>query len=70
MMDLPSSAESASMDILNTVNHLWIATIDSDIANIPENEFATVFAGGIVSGFHGGEQNFKNIYPFLQQTES
>jgi uncharacterized membrane protein len=27
----------------------WISTIDSDIANIPTNEFAQVFAGGIVS---------------------
>mmetsp|Transcript_29956 Transcript_29956/g.45412 ORF Transcript_29956/g.45412 Transcript_29956/m.45412 type:complete len:194 (-) Transcript_29956:199-780(-) len=25
----------------------WIATIDSDIANIPENEFAPVFLGGL-----------------------
>lgn len=25
----------------------WIATIDSDIANIPENEFAPVFFGGL-----------------------
>jgi hypothetical protein len=30
---------------------VWLATIDSDIANIPTNEFATVFAGGIVSCF-------------------
>ena len=32
-----------------TANNLLLATIDSDIANIPDNEFATVFAGGIVS---------------------
>jgi len=31
----------------------WIATIDSDIANIPENEFAPVFAGGIAVMFGG-----------------
>jgi hypothetical protein len=35
------------------VNSLVIATIDSDIANIPTNEFATVFAGGIVVMFGG-----------------
>ena len=28
-------------------NNLWLATIDADIEAIPENEFATVFAGGI-----------------------
>lgn len=32
---------------------IWIATIDSDIANIPDNEFASVFAGGIVVMFGG-----------------
>mmetsp|Transcript_20367 Transcript_20367/g.24473 ORF Transcript_20367/g.24473 Transcript_20367/m.24473 type:complete len:205 (+) Transcript_20367:160-774(+) len=36
----PSSAFEASTNLL-------ISTIDSDIANIPENEFTTVFAGGI-----------------------
>jgi len=30
-----------------------IATIDSDIANIPENEFASVFAGGVLVMFGG-----------------
>ena len=28
-------------------NSVWLATIDADIEAIPENEFATVFAGGI-----------------------
>jgi hypothetical protein len=32
---------------------LLIATIDSDVANIPENEFASVFAGGILVMFGG-----------------
>jgi hypothetical protein len=39
---------ASSLDLLNTAQSLWVATIDSDIANIPTNEFATVFAGGIV----------------------
>lgn len=30
-----------------------VATIDSDIANIPENEFAPIFAGGIIVMFGG-----------------
>lgn len=31
----------------------WIATIDSDIANIPQNEFAPVFMGGLTVMFGG-----------------
>jgi len=31
----------------------WIATIDSDIANIPDNEFAPVFMGGVAVMFGG-----------------
>jgi hypothetical protein len=38
----------ASLDVWNAAQSLWIATIDADIDKIPENEFATVFAGGIV----------------------
>jgi hypothetical protein len=30
-------------------NNLLLATIDSDIANIPDNQFGLVFAGGLVS---------------------
>lgn len=37
----------------DAVNSLLIATIDSDIANIPDNEFSSVFAGGIVVMFGG-----------------
>ena len=33
----------------DTAHSLWIATIDSDIANIQLDEFRKVFAGGIVS---------------------
>lgn len=32
---------------------MWIATIDSDIAKIPDNEFGLVFAGGIAVMFGG-----------------
>lgn len=39
-----------SPDLMNSV---IIATIDSDIAKIPENEFAPVFAGGIAVMFGG-----------------
>jgi len=46
----PTTNTHAIPDALATVaNNMWIATIDADIDNIPENEFATVFAGGIVS---------------------
>ncbi|CAJ1943202.1 unnamed protein product [Cylindrotheca closterium] len=34
-------------------NSVWLATIDADIDAIPENEFATVFAGGIGVMFGG-----------------
>jgi hypothetical protein len=40
-----------SPDLLDSV--LLIATIDSDIASISENEFGKVFAGGIVVMFGG-----------------
>ena len=40
-------------DTTAAANSLLIATIDSDIANIPDNEFALVFAGGIVVMFGG-----------------
>jgi hypothetical protein len=35
------------------VSSMIVATIDSDIANIPQNEFAPVFMGGIVVIFGG-----------------
>jgi hypothetical protein len=44
-LPLPMMPDSGMLDSAS----LWLATIDSDIANIPTNEFATVFAGGIVS---------------------
>lgn len=37
----------------DAMNSMLVATIDSDIANIPENEFTTVFTGGIVVMFGG-----------------
>lgn len=40
---------SSASDVLNAAHNLWIATIDSDIAKMPDNEFGKVFAGGIVS---------------------
>jgi hypothetical protein len=30
-------------------NSMWLATIDADIQAIPDNEFRTIFTGGIVS---------------------
>lgn len=50
----PSVSSSSALHVvdpssmLDTAQSLWVATIDGDIANIPTNEFATVFAGGIV----------------------
>jgi hypothetical protein len=38
---------------MNSGLQLLIATIDSDVANIPDNEFASVFAGGILVMFGG-----------------
>jgi hypothetical protein len=47
----------APVDIVDTAisaaTSISIATIDSDIANIPENEFRSVFMGGIVVMFGG-----------------
>jgi hypothetical protein len=34
-------------------SNVWLATIDADIANIPTNEFAPVFFGGIAVMFGG-----------------
>jgi hypothetical protein len=31
--------------------NMWLATIDADIQAIPDNEFTTIFTGGIVSPF-------------------
>jgi hypothetical protein len=39
---------AGSFHILDNAQSLWISTIDGDIDKIPVNEFATVFAGGIV----------------------
>jgi hypothetical protein len=39
--------------IVQTTNAILIATIDSDIATIPENEFKPVFMGGVVVMFGG-----------------
>lgn len=37
-------------EVLPATSHsLWISTIDSDIASIPNDQFGLVFAGGIVS---------------------
>ena len=38
----------ASVPLLDTLHSLMVATIDADVANIPENEFRSVFMGGIV----------------------
>jgi hypothetical protein len=58
-LPLPMMPDSGMLDSAS----LWLATIDSDIANIPTNEFATVFAGGIVSFevyFHPEQWNNHN----------
>ena len=50
-------ASSASLVVSNAPTSAWtnflVATIDSDIANVPENEFAPIFAGGILVMFGG-----------------
>jgi hypothetical protein len=48
-----SSLPSKRSMFPDVTNSLIVATIDSDIANIPTNEFAPVFAGGIVVMFGG-----------------
>jgi hypothetical protein len=55
--NVPSVRQSAlqplnmmdASDVFSSANSLLLATIDSDIAAIPDNEFAPIFAGGIVS---------------------
>jgi len=38
---------------LSSSSNMLLSTIDSDIANIPQNEFAPVFMGGIIVMFGG-----------------
>jgi hypothetical protein len=48
------SSKTKTMMVPDTlVNTLIVATIDADIANIPTNEFAPIFAGGIAVMFGG-----------------
>lgn len=43
---------NVASDVVTTAaNNMWLATIDSDIASIDDNQFGLVFAGGIVSNF-------------------
>lgn len=48
--DTHSTRRYVTPDIANS---LIVATIDADIANIPTNEFAPIFAGGIAVMFGG-----------------
>lgn len=41
------------LDSLASSSNMLISTIDSDIANIPTNEFAPIFMGGIIVMFGG-----------------
>lgn len=43
----PSTTSLQALDPASALNSLVVATIDSDIASIPDNEFTTVFLGGI-----------------------
>jgi hypothetical protein len=45
-------ADGSLVDSIMASN-MWLSTIDSDIANIPMNEFAPVFFGGIAVMFGG-----------------
>jgi hypothetical protein len=45
-------ANGSSLDSIMASN-MWLSTIDADIANIPTNEFAPVFFGGITVMFGG-----------------
>lgn len=50
----PSSKLQMMFDdssIAAAANNLWVSTIDADIANISNDDFGLVFAGGIVSGW-------------------
>lgn len=42
-----------SLSLFPPESSQWIATIDADIANIPDNEFAPIFMGGILVMFGG-----------------
>lgn len=48
-----ASSYSTSTAALSQVNNFLVATIDADIANISDNEFAPIFAGGILVMFGG-----------------
>lgn len=49
---LPIDA-TTPIDITNAAQSMWVATIDSDIANIQLEEFRLVFAGGLAVMFGG-----------------
>lgn len=50
---IPESAESIANAAFSNYNNFLLATIDSDIASVPDNEFAPIFAGGILVMFGG-----------------
>jgi len=50
---LPDTFLLTDFSFLSTSSNMFLSTIDSDIANIPTNEFAPVFMGGIVVMFGG-----------------
>ena len=47
------TSSTQRFSILDCASSVIVATIDADIANIPTNEFAPIFAGGIVVMFGG-----------------
>lgn len=54
LVDSITTASSLSASAhMSQLNNFLVATIDSDIANVPENEFAPIFAGGIMVMFGG-----------------
>jgi hypothetical protein len=53
MMSLISSSSAVSESFISTSQSLLLSTIDADIAQLSDNEFAPIFAGGILVMFGG-----------------
>lgn len=60
---------SVSSSALAHFNNMLVATIDADIANVSDNEFAPIFAGGIMVMF-GGVASALIVGAILESSDS
>ncbi|GKZ01432.1 hypothetical protein MPSEU_001094000 [Mayamaea pseudoterrestris] len=53
MSPITNAVSDTIMSNMVSSSSMWISTIDADIANLSDNEFAPIFAGGILVMFGG-----------------